>query len=72
MDEGIERHSDEKSAAVAADVVVDPTKAKLDVLRAKLVNARGKIVGGKRQNMLDQIADGCVDAIDAMLATLPT
>jgi hypothetical protein len=39
-------------------------------LRAKLENARGKIAGGKRSNMLDQIADGVCEAIDAILETL--
>lgn len=65
--------ADEILAAVVEPVVEteDPMHAKMVALRAALVNARNKVTGGKRQNMLDQVADGCIDAIEAMLTVLP-
>ena len=54
----------------ASDAPADPVHAKMAALRLRLENARSRITGGKRSNMLDQVADGCVDAIDAILSTL--
>ncbi|HEY8686004.1 MAG TPA: hypothetical protein VIO57_10400 [Chloroflexota bacterium] len=45
--------------------------AAIIVLRAKLTVARGKIIDGTRLNMLNQVADGCIDTIEALLSVLP-
>jgi hypothetical protein len=55
--------------AVDASNPTPPTAA--DILRVKLSDARAKVAQARKSNMLDQLADGVCEAIDAFLETLP-
>jgi hypothetical protein len=66
--------SETQDPAAVDEVAVtsaDALHLKMAALRLQLETARSRIAGGKRANMIDQVADGCCDAIDAILATLP-
>lgn len=43
-----------------------------DIMRVKLSDARSKVAQARKSNMLDQLADGVCEAIDAILETLPS